>query len=268
MGSQKGPRSKLADVLADIKNSRTEDEYDYNNHDLAPTPAKRRAAVNYVALSGHTPRQSRSSNSNSRLATQSNPVESQKSSTNTPKNKNRTCILKLFERNVDLAPFSSNDADKSALYPICRAWIHGHNPSSAAQDKSPVRLTNSDDKLSETLTLTQQEPAGEGLNEVNTLPAPKTKSEVIKEFNLGSEGHDVDIRIPQSVREFSKPDNVGEMIDKSMDSLGHQECLELNKLRWRKVRNEWKEARRIHEQRYENSFKILQDMFLTSQRGV
>lgn len=268
MNSQKGPRSKLADVLADIKNSRTEDEYDYNSHDLAPTPAKRRAAVNYVALSGHTPRQSRTSNSNSRLPIQGNQVESQKSSASTPTSKNRTCILKLFERNVDLAPFSPNDPDKSSLYPICRSWIHGHQPNATTQAKDPIRLTNSDDKALELTGMPQQDPVSEGIDEINSLPLPKTKPDVIREFNLAPDGQDIDIRIPKSVREFEAPEDLVQMIDKSIDSLSHHDCLELNKLRWKKVRNDWREARRIHESRYEDSFKILQDMFMTSQRNV
>lgn len=267
MGSQKGARSKLADVLADIKNSRAEDEYEYNNHDLAPTPAKRRAAVNYVALSGHTPRQSRSNQASSRLATHANLTESKSSTTNTPCTKNRTCILRLFERSVDLASFSSSDPDKAPLYPICRAWVQGHH-SSVPHAKSPTRLSSCDEKLCESPGIISQEPNGEIASEVNSLPAPKTKSDIIRDFKLGPDDQDIDIRIPQSVRDYKAPDNVGEMIDKSISSLNHLECLELNKQRWKKVRREWREARKIHESRYEDSFKILQDMFMTSQRSV
>lgn len=227
MSSQKGARSKLADVLADIKNSRVEDEYDYKG----PTPAKRRPAVNYVALSGHSTRSTRSSNNN--LPSKTNP--------STPSSS--AFVLKLFDRTVDLAQFSSD----TPLYPICRAWVHGHRPGQS-QAKN-YEKTNGE-------VIENQETLGDLANDVYSLPSPKKENE------------DVDSRIPQSVRDFKIPENVEETLDKAIQSMDHLECLESNKQRWKRVRQDWKDARRIHESRYEASFAILKDMFMATQRGV
>lgn len=255
MSAQKGARSKLADVLADIKNSRVEDEYDYNNHDIAPPPAKRRSTgVNYVALSGHIPRQTRSSN---------NP---EPKTTSAPTPRARTYILKLFDRTVDLAQFIGEDSrEDPPLYPVCRAWVHGnraHNTQNKTfeTEKQPTKP----EKINGSPNAAQLESTNEALTEVYSLPPARPKSDAIKKFNLTSSSEDIDIRIPESVRNFKTPENIDEIIDKSIQTMDHNDCMQLNKQRWRKVRTDWSVARKIHESRYEESFKILNDMFEVS----
>lgn len=265
MSSQKGARSKLADVLADIKNSRAEDDLDCSSQDVAPTPAKRRSAVNYKVLSGQAPRQSRSSTaSNSSVI---NPIsnhnhhhETRSTTTNTESAQQQTLrqrsyVLKLYDRAIDLAEFINTDEGDAVdvpLYPVCRSWVHGQ-PKSQAPHK-PAASPN---------CVPQQESAASGQLEVVTMPPPLTKAEVLQSLNLPAQEESVDIRVPDSVRNFVKPENTD-----SIQSMERDECLELNKQRWRKVREEWSSARRIHEARYAKSFKILQDMVMVSSRAV
>lgn len=258
MSSQKGARNKLADVLADIKNSRTEDA-----DEVGPTPAKRRSAVNYVALSGHTPRQSRSQSNNSELKNTSttNAISS------TPKK--RTYILRLFDRTVDLAPFSGeNSCEDVPLYPVCRAWVHGRQANKEGQDKNPTKQQIKIEKPISSQSTTQPEQATETQAEVHSLPPPKSKADIIKRYKLASNDQDIDVRIPQSVRDFKAPPDVEETIDKFIQTMDHHECMEVNKLRWKKVRQDWSEARKFHESRFEESFKVLQDIFMSVHRGV
>jgi len=254
MTSQKGARSKLADVLADIKNSRAED-------DAAPVTAKRRGAVNYVALSGHTPRQSR---------THSNNLESRTAqATKIPaRPRTQTYILKLFDRPVDFAQFSSDGESRNVpLYPICRAWVRGRNSKSSSTAKTAKQSAKVETDV-EYSTSPQHEQVTEAVCEVHSLPPPKTKLETIQQFELGTEDDDIDVRIPQSVRKFKPDDGIEKIIDESIGSMNRQECMELNKKRWKKVRGDWSEARRVHESRYVDSFKVLHEMFISAQRGV
>lgn len=48
-----------------------------------------------------------------------------------------------------------------------------------------------------------------------------------------------------------------EKIDQPMS---HERYLDLNKIRWKSIRRDKMEARKIHEARYEESFRILQEM--------
>lgn len=268
MSSQKGARSKLADVLADIKNSRGEDEYDYNNHETTPVPAKRRNAVNYVALSGHTPRQSRSSSTSQTPHTNNHEPKTPNSLTNSTRPRTRTCILKIFDRSLDLAQLCTDNTKQDVpLYPICRAWIRGYKSgqSSSNNSKSPTRQqADSNDK--ERSESPGQDNYVESADEVKSMPIPKPKKEAIEQFQLDVDNEEIDLRIPQTVQKFKPPKNLEQAIDKSISSMNRQECMDLNKKRWKQIRRDWSEARKIHEWRYEDSFKVLNDTLITNQR--
>lgn len=268
MSSQKGARSKLADVLADIKNSRGEDEYDYNNHDTTPVPVKRRNAVNYVALSGHTPRQSRSSSTPQTPQNNNHEPKTPNSLLNSTKPRTRTCILKIFDRSLDLAQICSDDTRQDVpLYPICRAWIRGYKSGQSSSSKSPTRQqANLNDKR-RSESPSQDDYMDMSVDEVKCMPSPKPKREAIKQFELDADNEEIDLRIPQTVQNFKPPKNVEQIIDKSMSSMSHQECMELNKKRWKQIRKDWSEARKIHEWRYDESFKVIHDTLITNQRG-
>lgn len=164
--AQKGARSKLADVLADIKNSRTEDGSE-SIHNTRPTPAKRRSAVNYVALSGHTPRQSRSS---AAFANQSNSSDSK--ATASP-SKAKSYVLKFVDYTIDLGPFlnkSKNggaDYKEPSLYPLVREWTQVNSIS-----KDPVN--NHQENAQQKPTKSEQPPpTDESLtNDNTTQPDP------------------------------------------------------------------------------------------------
>lgn len=291
LSAQKGARSRLADVLADIKNSRAEDDFEFNNQDVAPTPAKRRVAVNYVALSGHTPRQSRSNTSSS---SQFNNLEPKTTPAQAPLTtpKTRTYVLKLFDRSVDLAPFSvTHDVDNDSspnevpLYPICRAWVQVHKPTNQQNidhnnhDQQRQQQQNNNHKLqhkspakqacakiekvngnSPIDSSPQESPSEVAAVEVYTLPPPTPKSSIIERFKIDVDHNDTDIRIPQSVRHFKPTDNLKEALDKSINSMNHRECLQLNKERWKRVKRDWSHARGIYESRYVDSFKVINEM--------
>lgn len=276
--AHKGARSRLADVLADIKNSRSDDDYEYNNHDYAtPTPAKRRSAVNYVALSGHTPRQSRSSNSAS-----NNHLNHKQT---TPKK--RTYILKLFDRTVDLAPYTAPTTDNlGPLYPICRSWLqdqktdsrecnhvselnNSQSPGECPNKSVTVKLENGADPID---TPPQDDsmassPLDEPMTvEVFSLPTPVSAADTNERFKLDKETDEINVKIPQYVRQFKPNDNLKETFDTSINSMNYHECLEANKQRWKKVRQDWSSARSIYEWRYEKSFKIINEIFKSHQR--
>jgi hypothetical protein len=144
---QRGARSRLEDVLADIKNSRSED--DVNNS--RPTPAKRRSTVNYVALSGHTPRQGRSSTTtttSSSTTTTTNPlIGSKVANNNSPPNRTKTYVLKFVDNTVDLSQFlhpNKNETKEQPLYPIVRAWAQVQSPT-IESDPDPVQEQNKAD---------------------------------------------------------------------------------------------------------------------------
>lgn len=127
---QRGARSRLADVLADIKNSRGEDDVISSR----PTPAKRRSTVNYVALSGHTPRQSRSSTANS--------LNNSKVNNNSSPNRTKTYVLKFVDNTVDLSQFlqsNKTETKEQPLYPIIRAWAQARRPSLNGHDHDHVQ---------------------------------------------------------------------------------------------------------------------------------
>lgn len=279
MSCQKGARSKLADVLADIKNSRSEDNHDSSTNEVAPPPNKRRVAVNYVALSGHTPRQ-RSSNNNNSASNTNNTSEHKTNSTSNTTNapssaaRSRTYVLRLFDRTVDLAQFTGDNSkgEDTPLYPICREWIHSNHQKTKTlySSKSPTKAQpqSKSDKPTNGNSPQRYQPQDQYVNEtvdteVHSLPPCRSKIETIKQFKLMPTEEDIDIRIPPSVRQFKIPENVEETIDKAIYTLDREQCLMLNKKRWKRVKDEWKEARRVHESRYRESFKVLEDLCMT-----
>lgn len=178
---QKGARSRLADVLADIKNSRTDDGPDCNH--VRPTPAKRRSAVNYVALSGHTPRQSRS---NASQQGSTNNPETNKS-TNTSPSKAKSYVLKFVDYTVDLTSFlptSKNATKEPPLYSVVREWVQIGNstkePSQSSQDKPTSSNQQSPSNSQPTNdSNTQDDSNRQNLNKVLTRK-PKLKQQTTK----------------------------------------------------------------------------------------
>jgi len=141
-----------------------------------------------------------------------------------------TCMLKLFDRSVDLAPFNEN----SPLYALCRAWVK--NPIGEIKDQE-----NEHNEQSESMNMDENEEL------IYQLPSPETSKR--------------DLRIPKSVK---KPTTSIKEIDKAINSLKNEKLstlLEMNKKRWKEVRSEWKKASLENEKRYRKSWWILKDMY-------
>lgn len=172
-------------------------------------------------------------------------------------------VLKLFDRPVDLAQFIAKPEQQEApLYPTCRAWIRGHRTTQTRNLTRQIRLETTNGGPS--VTNESSEPDEESYQ----LPPPKSKKEAAAQYDKVIDDENIDIRIPESVRHFKRSDNVEDTFDKSINSLNQHQCAESNKLRWKKVRSEWTEARRVHEARYEKSFKMIEDLFVSQQRTV
>lgn len=224
-------RSKLADVLADIKNGKAQ---------VTPKPKTPQIQTTVAKIT--------------------KPVAVRKT---------KTRVLKLFNRCVDLAQFDNKDEPQ--LYPVCRAWLHGYQQNKQQKDQGNLdshedeTKTTTDNQVSndEPQDISQLETANTTINnttnEIHSMPPPKTKKEAIDAFNLDVDGEDlehIDLRIPNSVRNFKPSRDLEETFDKS-STMNHLECMALNKYRWKQIKKDWSEARKIHEYRYEESFKIL-----------
>ncbi|KAJ8332807.1 hypothetical protein SKAU_G00417030 [Synaphobranchus kaupii] len=148
--------------------------------------------------------------------------------------KQNAYIIKLFDRSVDLAQFSSS----TPLYPICRAWMR-NNPTTKerAVSPSPPHSTGED----EVADLQN----GKGQN-LYRLPVPSP-------CPLSPSGDPVNLRIPLT----DKP-----VASKSPESAPVSTPLIYNHMeRWKKIRQKWKEASNKNQLRYSESIKILKEMY-------
>lgn len=292
-GSRGSARTKLADVLADIRNSRA--EHLGANQDYGPSSAKRRSAVNYVELSGNQTRSTRSGTQR---------ISNNISQCNSPDlaitpNRKRTYNLKLFDRSLDLAQFvdetNKYDGKEYPLYPVCRSWLeddnikgvqdmdltlHSQQPSVPDHNissrniacKNSEKVTNrrfekiedcnSPNACSTPEITASSSPAAD----IFRLPPPLSSIEVAKKLGASPAENDINLRVPSSVRDFKPAPDLERTFDKTFNTMARHECLEINRDRWKKVREDWKKANSISESRYHESFKILNDMFKAHQK--
>lgn len=213
-------RTKLADALADIKNNKTEDT------EIAPTPPKRRSNVNYLALSGHRPRQRQNTNQekNHTVDQVARPVTINLRKTH----------VKIFDRSVDIVL----QDESPSLYTLCRLWVKGNR---APTDQTQITQT-------------------ENSADVFSLPPPRSKNEIMKEFSIEGDEEQIDLRFPPSCRNFKPSHDVDKKLDESISTMSVDQTLEENKVRWRKIRNDWLGARMLTDARYEESFAILTEI--------
>jgi len=293
-GTTNNARTRLADVLADIRSSRAEQ---FGGQDDGPTPAKRRAAVNYVELSGGA-RHSRTSTAKTSL--NNSKVCTPEVSNHTITSR-RTYNLRLFDRSIDLTTFASenNDSDggKVALYPLCRAWVdeNGSKKDTRVPEQQPPPHLVSSDQLNATQPSNHRSPIKQALRrsdknetsnspsasstpdmgfesapaaDVHGFPSPTPNVEVLKRFGLESDNANSDLRIPRAVQQFKPADDLERTFDKTFNTMARHECLQLNRERWRDVRKMWSETSNIYGSRYEESFKIIKDMFRSQARDT
>nr|XP_023844480.1 protein lin-37 homolog isoform X2 [Salvelinus alpinus] len=153
--------------------------------------------------------------------------------TESNQHKQNAYIIKLFDRSVDLAQYTTS----TPLYPICRAWMR-NNPAVRERAASP----------SPPHSMGEEEAAdmlnGKGQN-VYRLPPPTS-------CPLNPSGDPVNLRIPPT----EKP-----IVSKSTDTALVSGPLIYNHIeRWKKIRQKWKEASNKNQLRYSESIKILKEM--------
>ncbi|XP_072316592.1 protein lin-37 homolog isoform X2 [Eucyclogobius newberryi] len=146
-------------------------------------------------------------------------------------NKQNAYIIKLFDRSVDLAQFNSN----TPLYPICRSWMR-NNPSfreqAALLPLSPHSVT--DEEITDNVNGKEQD--------VHKLPPPTP-------CPVNSSGEVINLRIPLTDKPVpaDKVPSFGPRISDHM-------------VRWKKIRQKWKECSNKNQLRYSESIKILKEM--------
>lgn len=147
--------------------------------------------------------------------------------------KQNAYIIKLFDRSVDLAQFSTS----TPLYPICRAWMR-NNPTVRDQSASPSPPQSmSDEEVVDMIN-------GKSQN-VYRLPPPTT-------CPVNSSGEPVNLRIPPIVK--SGPAECTDAVSNASLMYNHM-------ARWKKIRQKWKEASNKNQLRYAESIKVLKDMY-------
>lgn len=149
----------------------------------------------------------------------------------TNQHKQNAYIIKLFDRSVDLAQFSTT----TPLYPICRAWMR-NNPSMRERTAPSPPHSSGEDEISDMLN-------GKGQN-IYRLPPPVCPIKSDEPVNL---------RIPP----VEKPAE-----SQSIDAAAGSSPLIYNHIkRWKKIRQKWKEASNKNQLRYSESIKILKEMY-------
>nr|XP_039248189.1 protein lin-37 homolog [Styela clava] len=152
------------------------------------------------------------------------------------KQKANSCVMKLFDRSVDLAQFSED----TPLYPICRAWMSNdpytrkvHGIPSDDLDEASVNDGNSEEPI--------------------TIPPPNTPFK-----NFSPNGKYVSARIPSPIPQPS--DRLEDYLQQKK-VIPRAETLLLNHLQhWKNVREKWIAKSAENEERYSSGMALLKDM--------
>ncbi|XP_059488172.1 protein lin-37 homolog [Neocloeon triangulifer] len=141
-------------------------------------------------------------------------------------------VMKLFDRSVDLAQFN----DKSALYPVCRAWM-ANKPRQAPR----ASLYESDDEFD------FMDYASDELGKpVRKMPQPEQKT-------------DAHCRVPHKLPQRA----TGEIVVKQEED--DESLLEEHKMHWRQVKQDWVKAAFANEKRFNKSITIIEDIYKRAQ---
>uniref|UniRef100_A0A3B3ZLW2 Uncharacterized protein n=1 Tax=Periophthalmus magnuspinnatus TaxID=409849 RepID=A0A3B3ZLW2_9GOBI len=160
--------------------------------------------------------------------------EMDESMPDTNQNKQNAYIIKLFDRSVDLAQFNSN----TPLYPICRSWMRNNPSFRERADPTPLSPHSvADEELTDNVNGKEQD--------VHRLPPPTP-------CPVNSSGEPINLRIPPT----DKP-AVKKPTDK-VPSSGSR--ISDHMVRWKKIRQKWKECSNKNQLRYSESIKILKEM--------
>lgn len=145
-----------------------------------------------------------------------------------------------------MAQFSLSTAGEDApLYPVCRAWIRNNTPMPDLYEP-PLVEDNQDMDGSGPI---DEKPSGI-FHLPKPLPKPKDKL-----------GNEIDVRIPESVRNYKKPESQADVSINSMVNDNPNSLLTQNVSHWKRVRQEWHNSSMKNELRYKHSCDVLKQMF-------
>ncbi|KFB43323.1 AGAP003410-PA-like protein [Anopheles sinensis] len=145
-------------------------------------------------------------------------------------------IMKLFDRNIDLARYREN----SPLYPMCRAWLK-NQPRSKESTDAEVKITRSAIKREYNPDIVEQFMNGD-LSEIIEMPRPEPAGDMQPYL-------------------LEKPETV-EDIELNESTLDKDELLNEHRERWKKIRENWISHRKNYEmKRYGTSFKLLEALY-------
>lgn len=148
----------------------------------------------------------------------------------------QTCITRLFDRAVDLAPFcTGNTSDEVSLYPICREWIRNERPDDDLTSRLNADEVDDDRVIGAIYRLPN--------------PAPVTAAE-----KAG--------RNPRVPKNTVRPTIDKELLDGAINSVDNvSQLLSQNVARWRTIRQDWHQASRENELRFKHSCDVLKSMY-------
>ena len=163
--------------------------------------------------------------------------------------KTSSFVLKLFDRSVDLAQFSFSSArDDAPLYPVCRSWIRNNTQLPNLYEPPPLEDVKDED-LDASGGPIDEKPSG-----IYHLPKPLPKP-------LDSFGNEIDLRIPESVRNYRRSESEADVAINSLADDSFNSLLARNVSHWKTVREEWHKSSVKNEMRYKHSCDVLKAMF-------
>jgi len=167
-------------------------------------------------------------------------------------------IIKLFDREIDLAQFESN----TTLYTMLREWMRNRPgvPSTFEQSSEskppppPLETQLNETSFNPHLFESSMLPSNEDVAPEAKSPDSEALYELPNALQIKSDSpHSFPCRSPPT-----KTASIKDVINKeeNMDELRRN-----NMLRWRKVKNDWREHSFCEQRRNMESLKILKDMF-------
>lgn len=160
-------------------------------------------------------------------------------------------FVKLFDKTLDFTPYCKGDANKYiSLYPICRLWArNNYGIPEFLRSKRNLPPPPMRDE-----TIDPDGPYPDTPVDIHHLPKPEP-------MPRDEEGNMINLRIPESVRNFKPPKStVADQIN-SMEHLTVEELIALSMPHWKQVRKEFLSAARENETRYSHSFSVLKSIF-------
>ncbi|XP_070192434.1 protein lin-37 homolog isoform X2 [Littorina saxatilis] len=153
----------------------------------------------------------------------------------------QTFVMKLFDRSVDLAQFD----EESPLYPICRAWIRNQPADRTLHGRERTPTPEPPPQPS----TSQDEEGMDDYPDVYRLPEP-----VKGEYSALTSS----CRIPAPLAQPLEKLNIRQDPDHAPPP---EQLLLDHMVRWKQIRNGWREAGILNEMRYAGSMDLLRDMF-------